>query len=143
VAGIVTTLVGGRFLAPVILAGAETAFDSSWWSRWLVRAVLPDLLVAAVSIASGWAAARWSRGRVHLGVASYAAVAVATDLPQLWGQAVNGWSDARFQPALFKSLEHLGMVLVSLAIGGWLYGRDGSNPTVNRVTPEADDPAKG
>ena len=141
-AGVVTTLAGGRVLAPVVLAGATTALGSFWVGRWVVRTVLPDLLIAGVGVAAGWMAARWSRGRVRLGVASYAAVAAASALPQLWGRGVNAWSDSRFQPAFFEGVEHVAMVLVSIAIGGWLYGRDGFSPEPVRVTPEPDMPAK-
>ncbi|MEQ1897834.1 MAG: hypothetical protein ABL971_10675 [Vicinamibacterales bacterium] len=141
-AGIVTTVVGGRVIAPVVLAGATTALGSFWMGRWVVRAVLPTLLVAGLGMVAGWMAARWSRGRVRLGVASYAAVAAASGLPQLWGRGVNAWSDSRFQPAFVEGLEQVAMVLVSIAIGGWLYGRDGFSPDPVRVTPESDMPAK-
>ena len=141
-AGVVTTLACGRVLAPVVLAGATTALGSFWVGRWVVRTVLPDLLIAVVGMAAGWMAARWSRGRVRLGVASYAAVAAASGLPQLWGRGVNAWSDSRFQPAFFEGAEHFVMVLVSIAIGGWLYGRDGLSPDPVRVTPEPDRPAQ-
>ncbi len=135
-AGVVTTLVCGRVLAPVVLAGATTALSSMWVGRWVVRVVLPDLLIAVVGMAAGWMAARWSRGRVRLGVASYAAVAAASGLPQLWGRGVNAWGDSRFQPAFIEGVEHMAMVLVSIAIGGWLFGRNGLSPEPVRVTPE-------
>lgn len=140
-AGVVTTLVGGRIIAPVVLAGAATALGSFWMGRWVVRTVLPDLLIAGVGLAAGWMAARGSRGRVRLGVASYAAVAAASGLPQVWGQGANAWIDSRFQAAFFEGVEHVAMVLVSIAIGGWLYGRDGFSPDPMRVTPEPDMPA--
>ena len=141
-AGVVTTLVCGRVLAPVVLAGAATALGSVWVGRWVVRVVLPDLLIAVVAMAAGWMAARWSRGRVRVGVASYAAVAAASGLPQLWERGMNAWSDSRFQPAFFEGLEHVAMVVVSIAIGGWLFGRNGLSPEPVRVTPEPDMPAK-
>lgn len=141
-AGVVTTLVCGRVLAPVVLAGATTALSSVWVGRWVVRVVFPDLLIAVVGLAAGWMAARWSRGRVRLGVASYAAVAAASGLPQLWTRGVNAWSDSRFQPAFVEGVEHVAMVLVSIAIGGWLFGRNGLSPEPVRVTPEPGLPAK-
>ena len=79
---------------------------------------------------------------MRLGVASYAAVAAASGLPQLWGRGVNAWSDSRFQPAFIEGVEHMAMVLVSIAIGGWLVGRNGLSPEPVRVTPEPDMPAK-
>ncbi len=135
-AGVVATLVCGHVLAPVVLAGATTALSSVWVGRWVVRVVLPDLLIVVVGMAAGWAAARWSRGRVRLGVASYVAVAAASGLPQLWGRGVNAWSDSRFQPAFIEGVEHMTLVLASIAIGGWLFGRDGLSPEPVRVTPD-------
>ncbi len=141
-AGVVTTLVCGRVLAPVVLAGATTALSSVWVGRWVVRVVLPDLLIVVVGMTAGWMAARWSRGRVRLGVSSYVTVAAASGLPQLWERGVNAWSDSRFQPAFIEGVEHMAMVLVSILIGGWLFGRDGFSPDPVRVTPEPDIPAK-
>lgn len=139
-AGVVTTVAGGRVLAPVLLAGATTAFGSSWFGRWLVRSLLPDLLIAVVGMAAGWMAARWSRGRTRLGVASYAAVVAATGLPQLWTQGADALSESRFQPAFVAGIEQLAMVLASIALGGWLFGRDGFSAPPDRVTPEAETP---
>ncbi len=118
--GIVMAVLGGRMAAPVILAGATSLLGGSWFGRWFTAAALPAILVAGVALLAGAAVARVSGARARLGIASYAALAGASGLPQLLEQFGNAAGDARYAGAAWVTLGNMALAVGCVVLGGWL-----------------------
>ena len=120
----------GRKAGPVLLSGMSYVAGHSWFGRWMSGQALPALLLAGQALLAGAVVARVSGRKAVVGVAAFAALTVASGVPQLMTQLSNAAQDPRYSGGAGATASWIVIILFCVLLGGWLGARRPGTRTV-------------